>query len=69
MTNVDVILIEIHQCLLAFYCEDTVDLRTVHCWVRKLSNGGGNVDGKDRACHRTNYVNRQKDEALIPPYP
>ena len=31
LTNVDDILIKIRQCLLAFYGEGTVDLRTVHC--------------------------------------
>lgn len=27
--------IDIHECLLAYYSEDTVDMSAVHCWVRK----------------------------------
>ena len=41
-------------------------LSTACCWVRKLSNGGGNVDVNNQACYRSNYVNRQKVNALIP---
>jgi hypothetical protein len=36
--------IGIHCHVLAFYGEDTVYISTVHCWVRKSSNSGGNVD-------------------------
>jgi hypothetical protein len=40
--------IKIHQVLLAFYGEHTVDTSTVHCWVRKSRHSGGNLDLTDQ---------------------
>jgi hypothetical protein len=37
-------LIGIHCHVLAFYGENTVYISTVHCWVRKSSSCGGNLD-------------------------
>jgi hypothetical protein len=36
--------IKIHRQLLSFWGEDTVDLSTLHGWVRKSCDCGGNVD-------------------------
>jgi hypothetical protein len=38
--------IGIHCHLLALYGEDTVDISTVHYWIRKSSNSGRNQDLK-----------------------
>jgi len=39
--------IEIHQWLLAVCGEDTLDISTVLCWVRKLRDSGRNLDLKN----------------------
>jgi hypothetical protein len=39
--------VRIHQQLLAFYDEDTVDVSVGHCWVSKSKNSGRNLDLND----------------------
>ena len=62
--------IEIHWQLLAFYGEDTVDIRIVHHWVRKSRDSGRNLDPNDqlwskRPVSATHYLNRQEADRLI----
>ena len=58
-------LIEIHRWLLAYYGEDTVDISTVHQWVWKSWDNGGNLDMNDqlqsgRPVRATHNANRQR---------
>lgn len=50
---------------MAYYGEDTVDMSTVHCWVRKSRDSSGNMDKNNqlqsgRPVIETHYLNRQK---------
>jgi GH43 family beta-xylosidase len=56
--------IEIHEWLLVYYGEDTVDMSTVHCWIRK-SRDSRNLDMNNqlqsgKPVIATHYLNRQK---------
>lgn len=58
-------LFEIHRWLLAYYGEDTVDTSTVHHWVRKSWDNGGNLDMNDqpqsgRPVRATHNLKRQR---------
>jgi hypothetical protein len=53
-----------YQSLLTFYGEDTVNMRTVHQWVRKLRDSGENLDLSNQPWSRrpvtsTHDLNRQ----------
>ena len=57
--------IEIHEWLLAYYGEDTVDMSTVYFWVRKSRDSSGNMDMNNQLQSEgpviaTHYLNRQK---------
>ena len=56
--------IKIHWQLLVFYGEDTVDISTVHHWVRKSWDSGGNLELNYQPCSgrsvgATHNFNRQ----------
>jgi hypothetical protein len=58
------------QSLLTFYGEDTVDMGTVHHWVRNLTDSGGNLDlitqpWSRRPLTSTYDLNRQNVGQLI----
>jgi hypothetical protein len=62
--------IKIHRWLLAYYGEDTVDISTVHCWIRKSRYSGRHLDLNDqlqsgRPVSATHYLNRQNVDELI----
>jgi hypothetical protein len=57
--------IKTDQWLLALCGKGTVDIRTVHCWVRKLRDNGGNLElnsklQSGRPGSATHNLNRQK---------
>jgi len=60
----------IHQRLLAFFSADTMDISTVHQWVRKLRDSGRNLDLNDqlqseRPDTTTHDLNRQDVDDLL----
>jgi len=60
----------IHQQLLAFFSADTMDISTVHQWVRKLRDSGRNLDLNnqpqfERSVTTTNDLNRQDVDDLL----
>jgi hypothetical protein len=62
--------IEIHRKLFAFHGEDTVNVSTMCCWVRKSEDSGGNFDPNDqprcgRSVTTTHDLNRRIIVELI----